>query len=129
MDSIAPRKAAPIIAAEVETSPRLSRKIIVRDTASFAPEEMPSTKGPAMGLAKKVWSRKPDRDRPPPRIAAASIRGALSLQTMASSACRTLPTFRFSAASRASSPTSSRKARAYLRRGDGDRSEAGFLPS
>ena len=40
MDSIAPRKAAPIIAAEVETSPRLSRKIIVRDTASFAPEDI-----------------------------------------------------------------------------------------
>ena len=83
MDSIAPTKAAPMRAAELEANPRFSRKIIISDTASLAPEEIPSTKGPAMGLAKKVWSRKPDRDSPPPRMAAAKIRGARSSQTMA----------------------------------------------
>ena len=44
-------------------------------TTIFAPEEIPSTKGPAMGLRKKVWSKKPDTDSAPPRMAASSIRG------------------------------------------------------
>ena len=57
MESIAPRKAERISVAELETSPLLNRKIMVTDTVSLAPEEMPSTKGPAMGLWKKVCSR------------------------------------------------------------------------
>ena len=41
----------------------------------LAPDETPSTKGPAIGLRKKVWSRKPDSDNAPPNTAASSIRG------------------------------------------------------
>ena len=54
MEIMAPKKAEKIKLAELETAPRLSRKIMVTETVSFAPEEMPSTKGPAMGLWKKV---------------------------------------------------------------------------
>lgn len=36
--------------ADVDTSPRLSSATMVTDTVSFAPDEMPRTKGPAMGL-------------------------------------------------------------------------------
>jgi len=36
--------------ADEDFTPRLSRKIITSETASFAPDEMPSTNGPAMGL-------------------------------------------------------------------------------
>ena len=53
-DSSEPAKAARI-SARPETEPSFSRKkIIVSATVIFAPEEMPSTKGPAMGLLKKV---------------------------------------------------------------------------
>ena len=44
-------------------------------TTIFAPEEIPRTNGPAMGLRKKVCSKNPDTDRAPPRMAARSIRG------------------------------------------------------
>ena len=37
--------------------PRLSSASMATHTVIFAPEEMPSTKGPAMGLWKKVCSR------------------------------------------------------------------------
>ena len=82
MEIMAPAKAARIIPPEPMGRPRLKNAIITSETTSFAPEEMPSTKGPAMGLAKKVCSRKPDTDRPPPRIAAARIRGKRISQTM-----------------------------------------------
>ena len=48
----------------------------------FAPEEIPSTNGPAMGLRKKVWSRNPDRDNAPPRTAAVSSLGRRIFQMM-----------------------------------------------
>ena len=57
MEIMAPKKAEKISVAELDTIPRLSRKIMVMETVSFAPEEIPSTKGPAMGLWKKVCSR------------------------------------------------------------------------
>ena len=75
MDSMAPTKAAAIMPQELMTRPRLKRPIITRDTATFDPEEIPRTKGPAMGLAKKVWSRKPDTARDPPSSTAAATRG------------------------------------------------------
>ena len=76
MEIMAPAKAARIMAAELTDIPFPSMKIISRDTTSLAPEEIPSTKGPAMGLAKKVWSRKPDTDNAPPRITTARILGS-----------------------------------------------------
>lgn len=50
IESIAPANAAAISTADVDTSPRLSSATMVTDTVSFAPDEMPRTKGPAMGL-------------------------------------------------------------------------------
>ena len=50
IESIAPANAAAISTAGVDTSPRLSSVTMVTDTVSFAPDEMPRTKGPAMGL-------------------------------------------------------------------------------
>ena len=85
MESMAPTKAAPISAAELAARPRLSREIMTRDTTSLAPEEMANTKGPAMGLAKKVWRRKPETDSPPPRMTAAQMRGRRSVRTMPNS--------------------------------------------
>ena len=57
MHNSEPRKAAATMTQARITSPRLRQPIIVRATRSLAPEEMPSTKGPAMGLEKKVCSR------------------------------------------------------------------------
>ena len=54
--------------------------MVVIPTTILAPEEMPSTNGPAMGLRKKVWSKKPDRARAPPNMAASSIRGMRMLK-------------------------------------------------
>ena len=82
MEIMAPTKAAAIRARELAKRPWLSRKIITRDTASLAPEEMPRTKGPAMGFAKKVWSRKPETDSAPPRSMAERIRGSRISQTI-----------------------------------------------
>ena len=45
--------------------------------ASLAPFDMPSTKGPAMGFAKKTCKRYPDTESAPPRIRAASTLGIL----------------------------------------------------
>ena len=84
MEAMDPMKAPRIRAMDPITTPRLRRNTIARDTVSLAPEEMPSTKGPAMGLAKKVWSRKPDTLKAPPRMAAASTRGRRMPQTMPS---------------------------------------------
>ena len=73
---MAPTNAAPMSSADEDFTPRLSRKIITSETASFAPDEMPSTNGPAMGLWKKVCSRYPDTDSAPPKMSAAIMRGS-----------------------------------------------------
>ena len=54
METMAPAKAARINITEPATRPFPSKKIITSAVISFAPEEIPSTKGPAMGFAKKV---------------------------------------------------------------------------
>ena len=82
METMDPTKAPAISDMELMTMPRLRKNTITRDTVSLAPEEMPSTKGPAMGLAKKVWSKKPDTDSAPPKMAAASTRGRRMVQMM-----------------------------------------------
>ena len=46
-------------------------------TNNFAPDEIPSTYGPAIGLPKKIWSKYPDTESAPPRINAAIILGSL----------------------------------------------------
>ena len=97
---------------------------------SFAPEETPSTKGPAMGLAKKLCSRKPDTLSAPPSRAAAARRGRRIWRTTPAAALplcpgpsaastsdtlrRLLPVVRFSAASTSSPAVSSAKQSAYL---------------
>ena len=55
--AIEPAKAAMIRVAELVSSPRCKNTTIVRATASFAPLDTPMTKGPAIGLAKKVCRR------------------------------------------------------------------------
>ena len=77
-----PAKAERTISAEDTWETNRAAKMMVKLTTIFAPEEMPSTKGPAMGLRKKVWSRNPDTDSAPPRIAARSIRGIRMLKMM-----------------------------------------------
>ena len=57
MAAIAPAKAARMSTAELVSSPEFKNSTITSATASFAPLEMPMTKGPAMGFAKKVCSR------------------------------------------------------------------------
>ena len=85
VDIMAPAKAARISAQE-EAFPNLPiKRIITIATHIFAPEEMPSTKGPAMGFPKNVCSRKPERARAPPRIAACRIRGIRIFQIMLTS--------------------------------------------
>ena len=76
MDSIAPTNAAAINTAEDVVRPWRRSSSNAMHTVSFAPEEIPSTKGPAMGLWKKVCSRYPDSDNAPPRISADSSRGS-----------------------------------------------------
>ena len=77
-----PAKAERTISAEDTWETNRAAKMMVKLTTIFAPEEMPSTKGPAMGLRKKVWSRNPDTDSAPPKIAARSIRGIRMLKMM-----------------------------------------------
>ena len=57
IETIAPRNAAAIKAADEAVCPRDKSMIIVTAIVSCAPEEMPRTKGPAMGLWKNVCSR------------------------------------------------------------------------
>ena len=57
MAAIAPAKAAKIKVREFVNRPRFKNTTMVSATASLAPLEMPMTKGPAMGLAKKVCNR------------------------------------------------------------------------
>ena len=57
MESIAPTNAARIIPAEFTVLPLPRKNTMTRATTIFAPEEIPSTKGPAIGLWKKVCNR------------------------------------------------------------------------
>ena len=82
MAVMAPAKAAKMRARELMEIPRPRNRIIKRDTASSAPEEIPSTKGLAMGLAKKVCSKNPDTARAPPKMAADRMRGRRMSQRM-----------------------------------------------
>ena len=50
MEIIEPAKAARIMAPEPMDTDLLKKKIIRSATISLAPEEIPSTKGPAIGL-------------------------------------------------------------------------------
>ena len=52
-----PIKAARISPGEPGVTPCLNVRIRVRATTSFAPWEIPRTKGPAIGFAKNVCSR------------------------------------------------------------------------
>ena len=77
MEIMEPAKAARIMAPEPMDTDLLKRKIISSATISLAPEEIPSTNGPAIGLLKNVCSRNPDTDNAPPRMITARIRGSL----------------------------------------------------
>ena len=46
----------------------------------FAPDEMPSTNGPAIGLRKKVWMRNPESESAPPKTAASKSLGSRIFQ-------------------------------------------------
>ena len=54
IDAIAPKKADPTIIHEVIIPPLPKTPTSSKDTASLAPEEIPNTKGLAIGLSKKV---------------------------------------------------------------------------
>ncbi len=75
MESIEPANAARTIPRELTIIPFSRRKIMVSATTSLAPEEIPSTKGPAIGLLKKVCSKNPETESAPPRMITASILG------------------------------------------------------
>ena len=82
---MAPAKAARISVHE-ETAPNFpSNRIITIATHIFAPAEMPSTKGPAIGFPKNVCRRKPESERPPPSTAARRILGMRIFQIMLTS--------------------------------------------
>ena len=85
VEAMAPAKAARIRAQEDAAPKRSIMTIITTATHILAPEEIPSTKGPAIGLPKKVCSRNPDRARAPPRSAACRIRGMRIFQMMLTS--------------------------------------------
>ena len=91
IDIIAPAKAAPIIPQEFSTIPFSSSRIIMIATKSFAPEETPSTKGPARGLRKKVCNKYPDTDRAPPRINALKSLGKRRSNRMAAASASPFP--------------------------------------
>ena len=75
MHSMAPIKAAAIISADPMISPCASAPTIASETISREPDEMPRINGLAIGLAKKVCSRKPETDSAPPSKTAARMRG------------------------------------------------------
>ena len=82
---MAPAKAARISAQEDAVPKRSIMTIMTTATHILAPEEMPSTKGPAIGLPKKVCSRKPESARAPPSKAACRIRGMRIFQIILTS--------------------------------------------
>ena len=82
MASSEPANAATTIPRELTIIPFSRRKIMVNATTSLAPEEIPSTYGPAIGFWKKLCSRKPDTESAPPSRTAAIIRGRRIFQTI-----------------------------------------------
>jgi len=140
MDAMAPRNAAMIMTQEFMMRPCPRNRIIKIETTSFAPEEIPRTKGPAMGFEKKVCRRNPDTESAPPRIRAASILGrriskriwriisfpssAVRAARRSAADTRTLPTARLRKLKAASRANSSRYARTI--RFDWD--DIGILP-
>ena len=91
VDIMEPTKAAMISTVEDMAPKWVMKKIIAIATTSFAPWEIPSTKGPAIGLAKNVCSRKPESASAPPSSAAVRMRGMRIRQMMltdAVSPCR-----------------------------------------
>ena len=77
-----PRNAAATIVHDDTVRKRSSAQIIVSATTIFAPDEMPSSNGPAIGLAKKVCSKNPDSDSAPPSTAPIAILGMRICQMM-----------------------------------------------
>ena len=103
MDTMAPRNAARIMVQEFMISPCPRNTTIKTDTTSFAPDEIPRTKGPAIGFEKNVCKRKPDTESAPPRVRAASILGSRISKRI----CRTIsvPSFAVRAARRSAADT------------------------
>ena len=56
------------------------RNTIARATHILAPDEIPSTNGPAMGLWKNVCKRYPESARAPPKINTETVLGSLMFQ-------------------------------------------------
>ena len=80
MTSSDPTKAAATMTEDGTLFQYWSAMIMTNPTAIFAPDEIPRTKGPAMGLRKKVCNRKPDTESAPPKIAASRILGSRIFQ-------------------------------------------------
>lgn len=74
-ESIEPIKEAVIIMNEPVLLKKLIDAINAIDTTSFAPDEIPSTNGPAIGLWKRVWRRYPDKANAPPKSIDANALG------------------------------------------------------
>ena len=72
-----PPKADITKAAEPSPPTYCGKNTNVSPTHSFAPDEIPSTKGPAIGFLKKACKRNPETASAPPRTAARSILGSL----------------------------------------------------
>ena len=72
----APPKAANIISNPDDCLPPPATNRSTAQTDSLAPEDMPSTYGPAMGLPKKVCSRYPDTASAPPKSTVMHILGS-----------------------------------------------------
>lgn len=66
MEIRAPINAAIINAAELILIDFPRKTIITNETANLDPEDIPKTKGPAIGLWKKVCKRYPDNANAPP---------------------------------------------------------------
>ena len=80
--SIAPANAVTISTAELMPAVFPSRNTMTSDTVSLAPEEIPSTNGPAIGLWKNVCNRYPASASAPPRISTAAARGRRMFHTI-----------------------------------------------
>ena len=77
MDNKDPAHAAAINANEDTLLKYFKNIISVRATHIFAPDDIPSTKGPAIGLPKNVCNKKPESASAPPNTAEIIILGSL----------------------------------------------------
>ena len=77
IETSAPTKAAITSETAPGFLPPDKKKIRASATVNFAPDEIPSTKGPTMGLLKNVCNIYPERASAPPKITAAIILGTL----------------------------------------------------